>query len=61
MPGVNKMAKQITATVVEPFMVAGELANVGDLVVLNATDAENLKYRGKIILPEDEGDEEEAE
>lgn len=61
MPGVKKMAKQVTATVVEPFMVAGELANVGDSVVLNATDAENLKYRGKISFPDDESDDEEAE
>ncbi|EKS4789401.1 hypothetical protein QB794_002246 [Salmonella enterica] len=57
------MAKneQVTATVVAPFMVAGEMAVIGDEVILGSTDAENLLYRGKIKLSGDESDDEEAE
>ncbi|MNC14775.1 hypothetical protein D3C75_625630 [compost metagenome] len=66
MSGVNKMAKQnqVVATVVAPFMVAGEMANIGDEVTLGSTDAQNLLYRGKISLSaaaDDESDEEEGE
>lgn len=50
------MAKkeQVTATVVAPFMVAGEMAVVGDEVILSSTDADNLLYRGKIKLSDDD-------
>ncbi|MEB5674134.1 hypothetical protein MXE77_19915 [Escherichia coli] len=51
----------VVAVVIEPFMVAGELANVGDEVELTKTDAENLLYRGKISLNAGDEPDDEAE